>query len=298
MITADAAKEKKMKLIVGKIRNLPTPSPVFAEITKMISDPNVATSAIADVISNDPALTAKVLKLTNSSFYGLPRTIANVKQSIVFLGLEVVKSLVVSASVFDMFNKKYDLDAVYLEYFWKHSLSAAFMARILSRAQKSQNDIDVEMSFSCGLLHDIGKLIIISQFPEERGSINVMLIQEPEKSQLDAEEQVLGFSHTDIGGYLCSKWNLPESFCDSIRNHHNMELISVDSNAALLHLSNYLAHRLDSVYSGYPPDASPFYDNVWQILGLSPDQEMQFVEMLHQDYAKAETFLNMARGQE
>jgi putative nucleotidyltransferase with HDIG domain len=296
MILTDLAKEKKMRLIVGRISNLPTPSVVFTEVTKMISDPNIATGDIARVISNDPALSAKVLKLTNSSFYGIPRTITNVKQAIVILGLEVVKSLVLSASVFDMFSKKYDLDNIFFEHFWKHSLSVAFMSRIISRLHKSSLDIDSEMTFSEGLLHDIGKLIIISQFPKERGAINSIVIQEPDKSQSQAEEQILGFSHADIGGYLCSKWNLPDIFCEAIMNHHDAACVSSDPNTALVHLSNYLAHKMDSLYNGYPPDSSAFYDGAWSILGLFPEQEIQLIEMLQQDYVKAEAFFNMAKG--
>ena len=287
-----------MRLIVGKINNLPTPSAVFTEITRMVSDPNIATCDIANLISRDPALSAKVLKLTNSSFYGIPRTITNVKQAIVILGLEAVKSLVLSASVFDMFSKKYDLDKIFLERFWKHSLSVAFMARIVSRIQKSSLDIDTEMTFSEGLLHDIGKLIIISQFPKERAAIDNITNGEPDVSQSQAEEQVLGFSHADIGSYLCSKWNLPDNFCLAILGHHNSEYVSSDPNTALLHLSNLLAHKMDTLYRGYPPETSPFYDPSWSILRLQPEQEMPLIELLQQDYVKAEAFLDMAKGGE
>jgi HD-like signal output (HDOD) protein len=110
MITVDSAKEKKMRLIVGKVHNLPTPPMVFVQISKVINDANTSAYDIARIISEDPALTVKVLKLTNSSFYGIPRTVTNVKQAIVILGMEVVKSLVISASVFDMFAKKYKLE--------------------------------------------------------------------------------------------------------------------------------------------------------------------------------------------
>ena len=162
-ITVD--NEKRIKLVVGKIHNLPTPPIVFTQITRVINNPDTSAYEIAAIISEDPALTAKVLKLTNSSFYGIPRTITNVKQAIVILGLEAIKSLVISASVFDMFSKNSKLDIVYLERFWRHSLSVPLMSKIICRKKKSPSLQEAELAFSAGLLHDSGKLIIISHLP-------------------------------------------------------------------------------------------------------------------------------------
>ncbi len=162
MSVAVEAKEKKLRFIVDKIQNLPTPPIVFTQITKVINNPDTSAYEIGAIISEDPALTAKVLKLTNSSFYGIPRTITNVKQAIVILGLEAIKSLVISASVFDTFSKNKSLDTEYLENFWRHSLSVAFMSKIIARMKKLPSLQEAEIAFSGGLLHDLGKLIIIS----------------------------------------------------------------------------------------------------------------------------------------
>lgn len=152
--------DKKIKLIVNRIHNLPTPPLVFTQVNKVLKNPKTSAYQIGAIISEDPALSAKILKLTNSSFYGIPGTITSVKQAIIILGLEVVRSLVLSASVFDSFAKNYKIDKNYLDWFWRHSLSVASMARIISRTKNFPSLLEAEEAFSAGLLHDIGKLVI------------------------------------------------------------------------------------------------------------------------------------------
>ena len=101
----DAYIEKKIKVIINRIHNLPTPPMVFNQVNKVINNPDTSAYQLGSIISEDPALTAKILKLTNSAFYGIPRSITSVKQAIIILGLDVVRSLVLSASVFETFSK-------------------------------------------------------------------------------------------------------------------------------------------------------------------------------------------------
>ena len=293
-ITVD--NEKKIKLVVGKIHNLPTPPIVFTQITRVINDPNTSAYGIASIISEDPALTAKVLKLTNSSFYGIPRTITNVKQAIVILGLEAIKSLVISASVFEMFSKNSKLDIDYLERFWRHSLSVALMSRIICRTRKLPSLQEAELSFSAGLLHDIGKLIIISHLPNEHEQIVRLLESDRDCPEYGAEDRILGFTHADIGSYLTAKWNLPETICLAILNHHDSQALSEEKSAALIHLSDNLSNRME-IEDGHSPDnMSPFHEVAWETLELDPDSGAQLIEMLKDEYTKAETFLKMAHG--
>lgn len=295
-VTAEAT-EKKLKIIVDKIQNLPTPSIVFTQITKVINNPNTSAYEIGAIISEDPALTAKVLKLTNSSFYGIPRTITNVKQAIVILGMEAIKSLVISASVFDSFSKDKALDNQNLEAFWRHSLSVAFMAKIISRLRKLSSLQEAEIAFSGGLLHDLGKLIIISNLSEEHINIKQLLENQPTMSEIDAEESILQFTHADLGSYMAGKWNLPEEICNAIMSHHSEQSMRNDIQAAVIHLADYLAHENDMVNN---TDAStgknPYYESVWEILGMDEGSKGQMIELLQNEYSKAETFMKMAQG--
>ncbi len=293
-ITVDS--EKKIKLVVGKIHNLPTPPIVFTQVTRVINNPNTSAYEIASIISEDPALTAKVLKLTNSSFYGIPRTITNVKQAIVILGLEAIKSLVISASVFEMFSKNSKLDIDYLEQFWRHSLSVALMAKIICRKKRPPSLQEAELAFSAALLHDIGKLIIISHLPREHEKIVRLLENDRGCPEYHAENEILGFTHADIGSYLAARWNLPESICEPILNHHNSEVIIGGKNTALIHLANHLAYQMEIEDGHSPENGSPFYEVVWDALKLSAESASQLIEMLKEEYTKAETFMKMAQG--
>jgi len=296
MQTAADTAEKKLKSIVDKIHNLPTPPIVFTQITKVINNPNTSAYEIGAIIAEDPALTAKVLKLTNSSYYGISRTITNVKQAIVILGLDAVKSLVISASVFDAFSKNSALDREYLEYFWRHSLLVAFMAKIVSRFVDRGFLQEAEIAFSGGLLHDIGKLIIISHLPEEYSKIKTIMEKKPSYSEIDIESSILQFTHSDLGSYMAAKWNLPGEICFAILNHHSQEAMPVDSLAAVIHLADQLAHKNETMENQVIEKNNPFYDEVWGILGLDPSSEEKMLGFLRNEYTNAETFLKMAQG--
>lgn len=293
-ITVD--NEKKIKLVVGKIHNLPTPPIVFTQITRVINNPDTSAYEIASIISEDPALTAKVLKLTNSSFYGIPRTITNVKQAIVILGLEAIKSLVISASVFEIFSKNSKLDIDYLERFWRHSLSVALMAKIICRKNKMPSLQEAELAFSAGLLHDIGKLIIISHLPQEHEEIARMIENHRGYPEYHAENEILGFTHADIGSYLTARWNLPELICNAILGHHDNDALLKEKSMALIHVANYLAHQIEIEDGRSSENMSPFHEVVWDILQIDADSGCELMEVLRDEYTKAETFMKMAQG--
>lgn len=296
MQTADEITTEKLKIIADKIRNLPTPPIVFTQIIKVINNPKSSAYEIGAIIAEDPALTTKVLKFTNSSFYGMSSAITNVKQAILILGLDVVKSLVISASVFDSFSKNSALDREYLENFWRHSLLVAFMAKIVSRLVKRGFLYESEIAFSAGLLHDIGKLIIISHLPEEYSKIKTVSEKEPSLSEIDIESTVLQFNHSDLGSYMAARWNLPAEICFAILYHHSQEAMSADSFAAVIHLADQLAHKSEISDGQVVEKNNPFHEQVWEILDLNPSSEEQMLEHLRNDYTRAETFMKMAQG--
>lgn len=296
MQTTTENAEKKLKIIVDKIHNLPTPPIVFTQITKVINNPDTSAYEIGGIIAEDPALTAKVLKLTNSSFYGIPRTITNVKQAIVILGLDAIKSLVISASVFEAFSKNKTLDTEYLETFWRHSLSVAFMAKIITRSANASNLQEAEIAFSAGLLHDIGKLIIVSHLQDEHLKIKSVQLEKPTIPEINIESAVLEFTHADLGSYMAGKWNLPEEICGAILNHHTEDKMSTDQMSAVIHLSDFLVHKNEQSDEDETEYRNPFYEKVWTVLGIDESKTEQMLELLKGEYAKAETFMNMAQG--
>jgi len=149
---------RDLRSIVRDISDLPTLPQVVTRIMSMMDDPNASAEDVNNVLERDPTLVAKILKLVNSAFYGLPHKISSVRQAIVILGFSTVRSLAISAAVFDLFGEGND-EAFSRIKFWEHSIGVASAARLVGRRE---GGIDEETAFVTGLLHDLGKLVLAS----------------------------------------------------------------------------------------------------------------------------------------
>lgn len=292
MTTTSPAVDNKVKQVISNIRNLPTPPIVFHQIQKVIKDPKVNASHIAAILAEDPAMSVKVLKLTNSAFYGLSREVESVKQAVVIVGLEAIKNLVLSASVLDMFKGKVDPD--FQEKYWRHSLAVAFCSRILANKCRANGMVDPDAAFSGGLLHDIGKVVICCFMPEEFKKFAAARAADCETMTHKVEERVLGYDHAQVGSGLAIHWKLPHKVADAVMYHHYPEA-SADSDPIvhIVHVANYIAkktfyEREDAYLIGrvHPGSLTE--------LGLTAEQLDSFGDLLRQEYVKAETFMQLA----
>lgn len=289
----DSTIDNKVKQVISNIRNLPTPPVVFHQIQKVINDPMVSADRIAAILSEDPAMSVKVLKLTNSAFYGLAREIESVKQAVVIVGMEAIKNLVLSASVLDMFKGK-DADHEFQEEFWRHSLATAFCSRILARKLRARGMVDPDSAFSAGLLHDIGKMIMACYLPKENQAFREARDKDRVSPDFEVEDQAIGFTHAQVGAVLAVQWKLPQKISQAITYHHHPQLSEADTPIAeVVHIANYVAKLT-------------FYNKVdtWKIGALAEGiaDHMQFDDAaiegfcddLRGEYTKAETFMKMA----
>ncbi len=296
MATAPAAAssvEEKIRQIIGNIRNLPTPPIVFQQIQKTIGNPDTSVGDIAGILSEDPAMSVKVLKLTNSAFYGLSREIDSVRHAVMIIGLEAVKNLVLSASVLNMF-KADDKDREFHEDFWRHSLATAVAARLIAKKYKRGAAFNPDPAFTSGLIHDIGKMVICGFMKEEHQQILTMIKESPDLPVKEAEYSLLGFDHAQLGHQLAKQWKLPDRMADTIGFHNRPGEENVSDNyAGLVNIADCISHL------AFPSDA----------LGSSrvkPDGTfMEYFEIsesdmgdmksdLIEEYAKAETFMKIA----
>ncbi len=284
--------DNKVKRVVTNIRNLPTPPIVFHQIEKVINNPEVSAGQVASVLSEDPAISVKVLKLTNSAFYGLSREIDSVKQAVVIVGLEAIKNLVLSASVLDMFKGK-NIDQEFQEKFWRHSLATAVCSRIVAREARRRGLVDPESAFSAGLLHDIGKMVISCFLPKEYS----LFKQERQINQSDLdyeiEEQVIGYNHAQIGGYLAAHWRLPGKLGDAVAFHHHPQLSEQENTLVyIVHIGNYLAKK--TFYDENEEYLVGSLDTgVKEYMQVSDEDLAEYSEVLREEYLKAETFMQM-----
>lgn len=285
--------ENKVQRVVKNIRNLPTPPIVFHQIQKVIKDPMSSAGQVAAVLAEDPAMSVKVLKLTNSAFYGLSREIESVKQAVTIVGMEAIKNLVLSASVLDMFKGNH-IDQDYQESFWRHSLATAFCCRLLARQVKSRGIVDPDTAFSAGLLHDVGKIVISSFLPDEFSMLKQARSSNPEVTDYELEDNILGYNHAQVGGALADSWKLPQKLTEAITYHHMPQLSDGDSLIAYhVYLANFIAKKtfLDLVEQASL--IGNLQDGILEYLQLTMEDLLTFSEQLRDEYAKAETFMQM-----
>ena len=290
---AVASLENRLKQIIGNIRNLPTPPIVFEQIQKVINNPDTSVSDVARILSEDPAMSVKVLKLTNSAFYGLSREIDSVNHAVMIIGLEAVKNLVLSASVLSMF-KSNNVNKEYHEDFWRHSLSAALAARMIARDYREGKVFNPDPAFSSGLVHDIGKMIICCFMPKEHNEIYQYLAEHPDAMELEAEVAVIGFNHAQLGRQLAITWKLPERLADTVGYHHSPGLENAGADFAhLINLADYIAHQ--GVAAPNPGSKR------WKIDPATIDffkADETYIERIKgkslEEYMKAETFMKIA----
>ncbi len=229
--------------IIQEMGQLPTMPTIAAKVMQLVNDPNSSAEDIAKFISKDLALTSKVLRLANSAFYGIPRTISSVNSAIVILGYNTVRSLVLSASVVKLFPGRSDKTGFDRKSFWKHSFMVGMTSRMLAQMYRRKKMVDVEIAFSAGLLHDVGKLIL-EQFA---GEDYLPVIAEARKQGVplyQLEKSMLGLTHADISAMLIEKWQMPNELREPIQFHHLPSDAGEHVDVALLiHTANFLCHK-------------------------------------------------------
>jgi len=186
----------------------------LAEVLRIAKDDDSSVKDLAEVLQCDPALTAKILRVVNSPFYGTRREITSVRQAVLTLGMRAVIAVALSTSIYDMTGKwQLSIDRMR---FWRHSLEVAVGTRMIAEAIRYPSS---EEAFVCGLLHDIGLLIIEKSFPEEFKRIWAQA--ESEDEILKLEEETWGTDHARIGQFLLEQWNLPVVLCEAVGRHHD-----------------------------------------------------------------------------
>ena len=267
-----------VRVVREKIENimaLPTIPKVLNRLLAVIENPRVSLNEISNFIAGDPALTTKVLRMVNSPVYGFPGRISSVNQAVILLGLTVVKGLLLGVSVFDLMQKT-------MIGLWEHSIGCAIFSRIIAvkKGHKEPDELSVD-----GLLHDIGKVFLVLQFPEEYQKA----LAESQRDDLtiyNAERNHFNTTHSSVGSWMARKWRFPASLIDVIEYHHKPQLAkSTPLESSIVHLADILVRARGY---GFPGDnlVVPVEAVAWDILGLN---EADLVEI----FAEAEDSLNM-----
>ncbi len=233
---------ERFSRVVESIDSLPSLPSIVMKLLQVVNSPDTSAEDAAELIEKDPALTSKMIRLANSAFYGIPRSISSVSSAVVILGFNTIRSLVLSATVVKIFEGvKFSIDA---DRFWKHSIVTAMTAKTIVRHFMNIRMMDPESAFCAGILHDIGKLIFSQYAPDDYVAVFEYAKQNA-VSLVDAEDAVLGINHAQVGKILADRWALPIDLEASLVFHHapqNAEKVGELVN--IIHLSNLISHSL------------------------------------------------------
>ena len=229
--------EALKKQILRKITQLPAMPQTVMKARQIMSSEGSSFNELAEVLKTDQAVASKILKLSNSAYYGMRGKISSLQHASVVLGLNTLKEIIMMAGASSMLAatlEGYGLDAGAL---WQHSLGAAFGAKWIAERKSPELADD---AFVSGLIHDCGKLVLDAPIFERKAQF-VSFMNAGEQSFLKAEKSILGFDHSEIAYALCKKWSVPESLNTAIRYHHKPALSRGDKLTSIVHLADALA---------------------------------------------------------
>jgi HD-like signal output (HDOD) protein/CheY-like chemotaxis protein len=266
--------DPSLQALVSGAGTLPSIPSVYLELMKRLEDPEGCAQDVANAIAKDPAMTAKILQLSNSAFFGLRRRISDPRDAVLYLGLETLKALALTVKVFSQFTVK-PLSRFSIEDLGKHTMLVGILARKIAIAEGLPKQ-EVEDSFMAGLLHDIGKLVLITAAPEKYEQA-MRLAESTGIHRRDAEQETFGTTHSEIGTYLLWLWGLPDSVVEAVAYHHtpgNCPALRLGPLTAV-HAANALANESAVRKTGAPTALDMEYLNhlglgdrvpVWRVL--------------------------------
>ncbi len=252
------------ELVTGSIRLVSLPE-VCIRVNEMLDEPTVTAADLGQIISQDTSLTARLLKIVNSSYYGFQSKIETVSRAVTVVGLRELRGLVIAASAVETFSNVPD-EILNKVRFWRHSLYCGVIARLLA---EQCHVLHSERLFVAGLLHDIGKLIIAQRMPTETRMI-ALEADSGTRSEFEVEQDFLGFNHAEVGGELMREWNMPETLFEAVAYHHAPEMAKTGvMETCLVHMANIFT---DEAEQGLDMKAeTPLQDinpRAWEITGL------------------------------
>jgi HD-like signal output (HDOD) protein len=251
MITTTAELED----LIDSTVSIPTIPTILTEINRVFNSPDGSAKEAASVIEKDPAIATRLLRLVNSSFYGLKNPVSSINLACSILGLKVIKNLVVQATVLQTFGSGPEIQDFDVDWLWDHSFKAAIACKLLADKSPAANGLHKDDAYTCGLIHDIGKMILLDS-QTDRFAEALRLARAENIPLARAEGEVFGFNHAHVGGILANRWKLAEGVQSAVMYHHSPATNPEDwARGFLIKAANTLAHlAADGTSGGYRGD--------------------------------------------
>ena len=274
--------------LLDEVVTLPSIPSTLARITELLEDPNTSLAQVGRVISSDPGIAMKTMRLVNSASYGLGTEIVSIDHAVVMLGARVIKNLVLTATALESMRTS---SAAFLQ----HCVACGVALRIMTQDGPLKGKLaSPEEAFILGLFHDIGKLLLGEYMPEQQRAV-LQLAREKKLPWHVAEQQLIGLDHAALGGRLAEQWKLPKVFVQSIAAHHDLGRCepAYREVTAGLAAADFLAHSCGYALEPDIPCEAPL--ETWDLLGLDERSIPQFCEAFFQAAPAIEEFLAFAR---
>lgn len=281
-----------MKDIVEKVKqsidSMPSLSPVVHKINEVANNVKSSAQDLTDLIQLDPVLTAKVTRMVNSAYFGLPQEVKSLKQAVVLLGINTIKNVAISSAFLGRSYLK-GSDVLDGEDFWKHSLGVAVASKMIARRLGVEEKF-IEEYFIAGLIHDIGKILMNNSFPDDMRKI--LEISAAKNTPItDIEKNVLGLSHEEIGIAIGKKWKFENNLLYAVGRHHQPAL---QGNSAIFSMVVAVADTFVKILKvGFSGNhrITPVPDEVWKILNLDEESVFATLADIGKEIDKAKLFL-------
>lgn len=234
--------DEKLKTLVAQLRTVPSLPSLYFRIMDAISSPNTSLQDVGEIIAADPGMTAKILQVVNSAFFGMAQRVANPAEAVQYLGIDRVRALVLSLHAFSCCDNLH-IKNFSVEQTLRHCMSAGLIAKLIARMQNVDRSIADEACVA-GMLHDIGKVTLAASMPERYGNA-VTLSRERQIHISEAEREIFGATHSQVGAYLLGLWGLPVTIVEAVAFHHlpNESTVKVFSPLTAVHIANCLIRQ-------------------------------------------------------
>jgi HD-like signal output (HDOD) protein len=277
------------------IKNMPSLPTSVTKVLEICNNPQTSPTDLNHVISLDPVLVGRVLKLINSAYYGIGQPVTSLARAIIMLGMNTVKNLVLSTTVMSHIDPKKKSMGLDMEGFWRHSLCVGVAAKFLAKKRGIDSKMTEEY-FTAGLLHDIGK-IPLNAVLSKQYILTVSNADRERKPLTLAEENAFGMNHCEAGGMIASAWKLDGAIGDAIKYHHSYGYEEYTGNNKDILYSVAAANRFATLsvigFSG-ERHPSPLPNSIWEALNVPKDVFDEIEDKVNIEIEKAEVFLKIS----
>lgn len=287
--------ESRLQTIQRFINRMPSLSTTVSKVLDLCGRPDAAPSDLNRVISYDPVLTGKLIKLINSAYYGLPNRVTSLTRAIIMLGINTVKNMVLATSVLASFKGKLAIRGLAIDDFWVHSLGVAVIAKTIARQQHVPVG-ELEEFFVAGLMHDLGKIPLMKCFPD----LYQIALEDATRSKAELrrfETSRVGFDHCQVGHLIAAKWKLDDRMQTAISHHHDLPAKHADNRRPIWCITGLANQLATALAIGFAGDAGMKQALAY---GLSELMDIEFAELarlkeeIDIEIEKAKIFLQVA----